>query len=455
MSHAAVPSGGDGHAQRGLRHALRILAHHVAVEPVYLASHLAPRNRRTWLFGSKWGFRGNPRYLAEYLQHAGLGIQPVWVARSRSEAQAARAAGLRVVNLRDRAGLLAQLRAGVVILSFSFADVTTVALGGSYVVHLFHGIPLKRIGLDVDPTRSVGGPPALRGLVARLMQRRVGRTRGRADMIVAPGELAKARFVTAFGVPAARVRVLGTPRFDVLQGGAAYERVAGGDLRAALGLKATDYICLWLPTWRDKPDAAWVPPLDARQVEDALAGTNIVLIIKPHPLSDHAAFEAWLPKHPQVRLLREDEADVNALLRISDALISDYSSAILDYAILDRPIHFLTPDQDEYELADRGLYEPLSSIAGGRQHEAWSSLLGAVVAAARGQDDEPLATARRIRQRSQNSDAPGSCARIVAAIAHEIGLEDVAIAAAQDADRSALAPTDGKGPQPVGPESSS
>ena len=408
---------------------LRALAHHVALLPAYYVSHLAPRNRRTWLFGSKWGYRGNARYLADYIHHAGLGIEAVWVARTAVERDAARAAGLRVVSLNGVDGVIAQLRAGVVILSFGFADLSTIALGGSFVVHLFHGIPIKRIGLDVPAGQRIAAPRYLRPAVAALERWRVGRTRARADLVIAPGELAKLRFVSSFGVPAERVQVLGTPRFDVIRGGAAYDRVAGGDLRERLGLSSSDYVALWLPTWRDRPDAEWLPPLTAEDIDAALGATNITLVVKPHPLSDHAAFVAALPRHPQVKLLREDEVDVNALLCLADALISDYSSAMLDYAILDRPIHFLTPDLTDYERVDRGLYEPLSSFADGTQHGSWGPLLHAVAASARGENDEPLVTAGRIRERSQNTDQPGSCARIVAAIAARVGLADVAAAA--------------------------
>ena len=39
---------------------------------------------------------------------------------------------------------------------------------------------------------------------------------------------------------------------------------------------------------------------------------------------------------------------VNRILGKADALISDYSSAAIDYLILDRPIGFLLKDVEEY-----------------------------------------------------------------------------------------------------------
>lgn len=50
-----------------------------------------------------------------------------------------------------------------------------------------------------------------------------------------------------------------------------------------------------------------------------------------------------------------DYRDINDLLLISDILVTDYSSVIFDYALLNKPIIYYTYDLEEYEK-DRGLY---------------------------------------------------------------------------------------------------
>ena len=52
---------------------------------------------------------------------------------------------------------------------------------------------------------------------------------------------------------------------------------------------------------------------------------------------------------------------------MADVLITDYSSAMFDYAVLDRPIVLFTPDWEAYRLA-RGVYfdvtaEPPGAVA--------------------------------------------------------------------------------------------
>jgi CDP-glycerol glycerophosphotransferase len=122
-----------------------------------------------------------------------------------------------------------------------------------------------------------------------------------------------------------------------------------------------------------------------------------------------------------VQVLREDEIDVNLLLHGVDALVTDYSSAIYDYAVLDRPILFFAPDVDNYDQQGRGLYEPYEALTGGTFHRTWESLLGAIVESVTG-ESEGIATARHVRAMARNRDAPGSSERIVLAVRQAVGI---------------------------------
>ena len=44
----------------------------------------------------------------------------------------------------------------------------------------------------------------------------------------------------------------------------------------------------------------------------------------------------------------------------ADVMVSDYSSAVFDFALTDKPIVLLAPDLEEYQLGDRGLYVDLA-----------------------------------------------------------------------------------------------
>jgi CDP-glycerol glycerophosphotransferase len=378
------------------------------------------RDASLWVLGNRRGFRDNTRYLAEHLYHEHKEIDSWWIAASERHAADARDAGLRTAVLGSGQATDLQRRAGAAFICTGFEDLDTASLAGAYLVHLRHGKGLKRVLLDVDASRLMAGSPLGR-LWASAHRWFMSRRLGQVDMVVAPGELAKRWYVSAFGISADRVRVLGTPRFDVILGGAAYDRVAGGDLRQRLGLAADDHVVLWLPTWREEGDEAWLPPLSADDVHRELAGSRVVLLVKPHPNNDVDVFRERIAFDRHVRLLGDEVADVNCLLRVADALVTDYSSAAFDYAILDRPIHVFAPDIAEHG-GSRDLYEPLESWTRGRHHCEWPTLLRAIRSAAEVDDAADRKLPALIRERSAYVDSPGSNERIAVAVAQAVGV---------------------------------
>ncbi|HET7520402.1 MAG TPA: CDP-glycerol glycerophosphotransferase family protein [Candidatus Limnocylindria bacterium] len=384
----------------------------------YVLGRFGRRDPGTWVFGNQKGFRDNPRYLAEHVAHHHPDVEVWWIARREGEAAAARDAGLRAAlrGTQEAAGV--QRRAAAAFLSNGFQDLQPEHLGGAFVVDLRHGKGLKRVLLDMDDKRPTSWwRTPLAALQAWWIRRRLGRI----SLIVAPGEMARQMYLSAYGTDPSRVQILGSPRFDVIEGGDAFERASGGDLRARLGVHGDDYVVLWLPTWREAGDAAWLPRLDAQTLDGCLDGTRIVLLAKPHPFSDEAVYRERLPEGPRLRLLPEADVDANCLLRVADALVTDFSSAAFDFALLDRPLHFFVPDIDDYR-GGKGLYEPLDTISGGSHHTDWPSLLAAVRDAAAGTDATGLANARRTLARGGLNAEPGSSERIYRVVASSIGL---------------------------------
>jgi CDP-glycerol glycerophosphotransferase (TagB/SpsB family) len=396
------------------------LVRRIGVGGSYLVGHLTRRDPRVWVFGNLKGFHDNPRYLAEHVALKHRDVEAWWIARSDLEADRARAAGLRVA-MRDRAGRDVQRRAGVAFLSNGFRDLQAAHLGGAYVVDLRHGQGTKPILLEARYGQAPGGPPIRR--LARWVRRHYVRHRlGQIDMIVAPGERERAMYVKSFGGSPSRIRVLGTPRFDVLLGGEAHDRVAGGDLRGRLGLEDDDFAALWLPTWRQDGDSSWLPALTSAELDRALEGTRIVLLVKLHPYSDPAGYLDKLPSHPRIRWIPDGDEDVNCLLRVADALVTDYSSAAFDFALLDRPIVFFAPDLDGYR-SGHGLLPAFERLVVENNHVTWDALLGALRERATARHDDHALIARRIRAMSKNMDAPGSSERIARAVAEAVGLD--------------------------------
>lgn len=126
-------------------------------------------------------------------------------------------------------------------------------------------------------------------------------------------------------------------------------------------------IVLWMPTFRkhksgDRVDGTKEQPLgipllrninDYNELNAFLSKRNMLLIIKLHPMQDIQNIA--ISSLSNIEVLDADSVkakriDNYRLMRCTDALISDYSSAAADYLHLDRPIAYVFDDIDEYKL---------------------------------------------------------------------------------------------------------
>ena len=147
----------------------------------------------------------------------------------------------------------------------------------------------------------------------------------------------------AFGIPRTDA-LLPSPRRDV------DERA----VRERLGLRDGRTTILYAPTFRgaDLKGAAAPELLDIAALYRAL-GSEYRLIVRLHPFVKSAM---RIP--PEVGDFVVDasaEPDVNEVMLAGDILVSDYSSIIFEYALLNRPMAFLAPDLAAYER-ERGFF---------------------------------------------------------------------------------------------------
>lgn len=141
--------------------------------------------------------------------------------------------------------------------------------------------------------------------------------------------------------------------------------------------KAGKYI-LWLPTFRyggDKSAAyntmdciseTGLPLLDSmdklNKVNELCKERNIQIIIKLHPIQDRTRIANINTSNIciiETSDLARKDIQINQLMPLTDALISDYSSAAIDYMHLDKPISFLVEDKEEFKTNRKFLFNPI------------------------------------------------------------------------------------------------
>ncbi len=69
--------------------------------------------------------------------------------------------------------------------------------------------------------------------------------------------------------------------------------------------------------------------------------------------------------------------DTNDLLHVTDLLVTDYSSIIYEYSLLDRPMVFFAYDKDVY-AATRGFHRDYDLTAPGKVCETFDDLIAAI-----------------------------------------------------------------------------
>lgn len=148
---------------------------------------------------------------------------------------------------------------------------------------------------------------------------------------------------------------VGFPRNDALLAATAADRAR---VRAELGLADHETAVLYMPTWRTRRS----PRTSGFSLTDfALSlpkGTK--LLVRDHYYHDKRGARAL----PENVVNVSKGWDVEDLYLGSDALITDYSSAMFDYALLDKPIVLLVDDWDDYRWS-RGAYFDITADAPG------------------------------------------------------------------------------------------
>jgi len=148
---------------------------------------------------------------------------------------------------------------------------------------------------------------------------------------------------------------VGYPRNDILLRDDPGEGLA---IRRALGVEDDVQLLLYAPTFRDVDRLNHQQqrvPLDLMRVLDVLeetTGKKWKCLVRAHYMSFGIPVE-----DPSGRLMNMTAyPEMAELLKIADALITDYSSCAGDYALTRRPIFLYQDDLEDYKNNNRELY---------------------------------------------------------------------------------------------------
>lgn len=208
------------------------------------------------------------------------------------------------------------------------------------VIQLWHGTgTIKKFGQDFNTGRL------------KELERRANRT---ITHLIINAKSMEWLYKSAFGVPSEKIYALGLPRTDALFDLKRREENRREFYRQYPGLEGKKLI-LYAPTFRDKEAKNPKLMLDTELILKGLPD-EWVLGFRLHPFVA-AAFHEELYQSLGSRAVNvSGYSDVNALYEVSECLVTDYSSVIFDYCILNKPIYFYAYDLEAFLKEGRGCY---------------------------------------------------------------------------------------------------
>lgn len=296
--------------------------------------------RRTVMFESWRGlYSDSPRVLSERLAVADASLRRLWVTSGENEFPE----DVTTVQ-RHGPGYFRALLSTDVLVANDIVSKHLVKGPRVHYLQTWHGTPLKLIGYDERAHAYAGAQAHLK---------RMARDVAKWDYLISPSPTCSEIFRTAFRYDG-EIWETGYPRNDPLRAGDADGRRA--HVRTQLGIAPDAVAVLHAPTWRDddKGDDGRFRQsvtLDPDLLAEALPEGSRLMVrlhrnVKERPTGSRAGFVLDVSDHPEV-------AD---LYLAADVLVSDYSSAVYDFAVTRKPIILFAPDLDRYRDTVRGLY---------------------------------------------------------------------------------------------------
>ncbi|WP_250029095.1 bifunctional glycosyltransferase/CDP-glycerol:glycerophosphate glycerophosphotransferase [Paractinoplanes maris] len=325
----------------------------VAGQVYYRVQLRLPVDQSLALYGAYW-FRGvtcNPAAIAAKAAELAPHLRPVWVV---AEPYAkSMPPGTEHVVAGTLAYYRAIARARYLVNNVNWPNRLVKRRGTTHVM-THHGTPLKKMGVD-----QADHPAGVKDADFAAQMRRADRW----DFSVTANPFTTVAWESAYPSSHETLEV-GYPRNDRLATATAADRAAA---RERLGIPAGRRVVLYMPTHRE-----WLPEgrrvLDIERFGEEL-GPGSTLLVREHyfttPAEPVGGAAIDVSGHPVVE----------ELYLAADVLVTDYSSAMFDFAVLDRPMVIFAPDWPVYRDV-RGVYFDLLTEPPGAVATDYAALIG-------------------------------------------------------------------------------
>lgn len=234
-------------------------------------------------------------------------------------------------------------------------------------VQLWHGVPLKRMGIMANNTKR------------RDNQRNANLWHKTADVVTSSSDLYETLMSACMAIETKKYQKLGFPRLDALRQPVISKAQFLQDLFNTQDSKAQ--IGIYMPTFRYELEDKSImhkiakgnffafTDFNGEKLNEELKKRHQYLVVKLHPY-EMRLFENFQSNYSNIAFMNNDylfdhDYDLYELLGNTDFLLTDFSSIYFDYLHLNKPIIFVTNFLKQYEKTRGLLLGPYEEITPG------------------------------------------------------------------------------------------
>lgn len=325
------------------------------------------RNNNIWLYGAWFGekFIDNTKYLFINNNKKNDAVRHIWITKNKQVKQSLNENGYECYLDNSIKGIWLQLRAGIFICVQGVSDFNKFLVNNCTIINLWHGIPLKKIMYDdnINSTRK-------NTFGSRVYLATVDKNNNEKYVLSTSDKITQI-YKNAFRIDENHILQLGQPRNDIFY----CDNIVDVDIKRFKNRKTIVY----MPTHRQKGkvEININKLFDLQSLNDFCEKNGYIFIIKKHYCHINEK-TVGIDKYKYVIDITKSTIDPQILLRNTDILICDYSSAYIDYLLLDRPIIFYNYDIADYVINDREMYFDYDEVTPGVKVENYGELLASL-----------------------------------------------------------------------------
>lgn len=228
-----------------------------------------------------------------------------------------------------------------------------------HYLYFNHGMPIKTIGLTQKPGKNK--------VFMKKMHKRCNFL-GKYGKFFVTSDIFKSLTISCFKANYSNVFITGISRNDCISNNESDDK-----LKNMFALEQYNKKVLYMPTYMKKENQKntqsgrafnnifYFDDYDEKSFIKTLVNNHILFIMKPHPAEEffYKQNPNVLPQSTNFKIVFNDDFYSNniehyGLFKFMDCMVSDYSSAPIDYLILNRPVVYLNSLANDYN-ATRGM----------------------------------------------------------------------------------------------------